>query len=111
MSLSSASSRTGFWSFRVISVTINYLDRGALSVAAPAISRELNFSASQMGSLFSVFFWSYSTLQLVGGWLVDRYPVRWVYAGGFFAWSLSTVSVAFLAAFLHSRQPGSFWRR
>jgi MFS family permease len=98
MSLSSASSANRILVLLVISVTINYLDRGALSVAAPAISRELSFSPSQMGLLFSVFFWSYSTLQLVGGWLVDRYPVRWVYAGGFFAWSLSTVSVAFLGS-------------
>ena len=66
----------------VVSVVINYLDRGALSVAAPRISRELLLSPTQMGVLFSAFFWSYATFQLVAGWLVDRYPLRWVYAGG-----------------------------
>jgi len=77
----------------VVSVVINYLDRGALSVAAPRISRELSLSPTQMGVLFSAFFWSYATFQLVAGWLVDRYPLRWVYAGAFLIWSLATAAV------------------
>ena len=77
----------------VISVVINYLDRGALSVAAPTISRELGLSPTQMGVVFSAFFWSYATFQLVAGWLVDRYPLRWVYAGAFLVWSLATAAV------------------
>lgn len=76
-----------------ISVAINYLDRGALSVAAPLIVRELQFSPTQMGLLFSAFFWSYSAFQLVAGWAVDRFSVRWVYAAGFLVWSLATASV------------------
>jgi MFS family permease len=75
------------------SLAINYLDRGALSVAAPLIVRDLNISPTQMGLLFSAFFWSYSSFQLVAGWAVDRYPVKWVYAIGFLVWSLATASV------------------
>jgi MFS family permease len=75
------------------SVAINYLDRGALSVAAPVIIRELNLSPTQMGLLFSAFFWSYSTFQLVAGWAVDRFSVKWVYAVGFLVWSLATAAV------------------
>jgi MFS family permease len=76
-----------------ISVTINYLDRGALSVAAPLIVRDLNLSPTQMGLLFSAFFWSYSSFQLVAGWLADRCSIKWVYAGGFLIWSLATAAV------------------
>ena len=75
------------------SVAINYLDRGALSVAAPLITRELNLSPTQMGLLFSAFFWSYSSFQLVAGWAVDRFSVKWVYAVGFLVWSLATAAV------------------
>jgi MFS family permease len=45
-----------------------------------------------MGVLFSAFFWTYSTFQIAAGWLVDRYPVKWVFAGGFLIWSLSTAA-------------------
>jgi MFS family permease len=75
------------------SVAINYVDRGALSVAAPLILRDLNLSTAQMGLLFSAFFWSYSTFQLVAGWLVDRFSIKWIYAGGFFIWSIATAAV------------------
>ena len=38
-------------------VTINYIDRGSLSVAAPAMTREFSLSPGQLGWLFSAFFW------------------------------------------------------
>jgi MFS family permease len=79
-----------------LSVAINYIDRGALSVSAPVIMRDLNLSAQQMGLAFSAFFWTYSSFQLVAGWLVDRFSIRWVYAGGFLVWSLATAAVGLI---------------
>jgi MFS family permease len=76
-----------------ISVSINYIDRGALSVSAPILMRDLDISPKQMGLLFSAFFWTYSSFQLVAGWLVDRFSIKWVYAGGYLMWSLSTAAV------------------
>ena len=35
------------------SVAINYVDRGALSVSAPLLSRELGLGPEKMGLLFS----------------------------------------------------------
>jgi MFS family permease len=78
----------------VFSIAINYLDRGALSVSAPLIAKDLNLSPSQLGLLFSAFFWSYAGFQLVAGWMVDRFPVKTVYAGGYALWSLATAAVA-----------------
>jgi MFS family permease len=75
----------------VLSVAINYFDRGALSVSAPLLRRELSLSPTQMGLLFSAFFWSYSVFQLASGWLVDRYDVKRVFAAGFLLWSLATL--------------------
>lgn len=73
-----------------VSVLINYIDRSNLSIAAPAIKDELHISASQLGVLLSAFFWTYSGCQLVSGWLVDHYDVKWVFAAGFFLWSTAT---------------------
>lgn len=77
----------------VIAVGINYIDRGTLSVSSSNISAEYGLDATQMGLLFSAFFWSYALFQLVAGWLVDRYDVKWVFAIGFLVWSLSTAAM------------------
>jgi ACS family D-galactonate transporter-like MFS transporter len=73
-----------------LSVFINYIDRSNLSIAAPLIKDELGISASQLGLLLSAFFWTYSSCQLLSGWLVDRFDVKWVFAAGFFLWSSAT---------------------
>jgi MFS family permease len=73
-----------------LSVFINYIDRSNLSIAAPLIKDELGISASQLGLLLSAFFWTYAGCQLLSGWLVDRFDVKWVFAAGFFLWSSAT---------------------
>jgi MFS transporter, ACS family, D-galactonate transporter len=73
-----------------LSVFINYIDRSNLSIAAPLLKDELGISASQLGILLSAFFWTYSCCQLLSGWLVDRFDVKWVFAAGFFLWSSAT---------------------
>ncbi|MCC6589873.1 MAG: MFS transporter [Bryobacterales bacterium] len=80
----------------VLSIGINYIDRGALSVSAPLLSKDLDLQPDQMGILFSAFFWSYAVLQLVGGWLVDRYDVKWVYALSYGLWSMATAATGFV---------------
>jgi MFS transporter, ACS family, D-galactonate transporter len=83
----------------VFSVFINYVDRGNLSIAAPMIKDELRISASQLGLLLSAFFWTYGTSQVLAGWLVDRFDVNWVLAGGFFLWSAATGVTGLLHGF------------
>ncbi len=75
----------------VISVGINYIDRGNLSVAGVALKTELHLNATQLGWLLSAFFWTYAGFQMVAGWLIDRYNVVWVYAFGYFIWSAATL--------------------
>jgi MFS family permease len=74
---------------------INYIDRGSLSVAAPAISAEMHLDPERMGVLLSAFFWSYAALQFVAGWLADRFSVIWVLAGGLVVWAAATFSTGF----------------
>jgi MFS transporter, ACS family, D-galactonate transporter len=71
---------------------LNYIDRANLSVGATDIQRDLHVSSSQLGLLLSGFFWTYSLLQLanISGWIVDRFHVGWILAGGFFLWSAAT---------------------
>ena len=85
----------------VVSVAINYIDRTSLSTAAPLLQRpeDLAIPPAKMGMLLSAFFWTYATLQLVSGWLVDRYGVRWVMAGGFFIWSVATAATGWVHGF------------
>jgi MFS family permease len=82
-----------------LSVFINYLDRGNLSIAAPMLKDELGISSAQLGFLLSAFFWPYACLQPITGWLVDRHNVKWVFAGGFLLWSLATATVGVVHAF------------
>jgi MFS family permease len=82
-----------------IALFINYLDRGSLSVAAPLLKDELGLSAWQLGILLSAFFWTYSSFQLLAGWLVDRFEVSLVMAAGFFLWSAATTVTGVLHGF------------
>src|ERR1700680_2092700 len=74
----------------VLSIFINYIDRSNLSIAAPLLREEFGLSSSQLGILLSSFFWTYAVFQIVSGWLVDRFDVKWVIAVGFFIWSTAT---------------------
>jgi MFS family permease len=71
---------------------LNYIDRANLSVGATDIQRDLHLSSYHLGLLLSALFWTYAALQLtnVSGWVVDRFNVGWILAGGFFLWSAAT---------------------
>lgn len=81
--------------------TINYADRATLSIAGPALSRELGIDAVTMGYVFSAFGWSYVIAQLPGGWLLDRFGSKAVYAASILLWSVFTLlqgGISFLTA-------------
>jgi MFS family permease len=83
----------------VLSVLINYIDRGNLSIAAPLLKDELGLSASQLGILFSAFFWTYTVMLFVCGWFIDRFDVNRVLALGFLLWSLATAATGIVHGF------------
>jgi MFS family permease len=82
-----------------LSVVINYIDRGNLSVAAPKLSVELAIMPQQLGVLHSMFFLTYALFQIPCGWLVDRYNVNVVFAAGYALWSLATGVTGFASTF------------
>jgi MFS transporter, ACS family, D-galactonate transporter len=82
-----------------LSVFINYVDRGNLSIAAPLLKDELGLSPWQLGILLSSFFWTYDAFQIPSGWLVDRFDVSWILAIGFFIWSCATAATGAMHTF------------
>ncbi len=85
----------------VISGFLNYFDRSNLSAGATDIQRDLNLNPYQLGLLLGAFFWTYALMQLLGiaGWLVDRFNVCWILAGGFLLWSAATALTGIAQAF------------
>jgi MFS transporter, ACS family, D-galactonate transporter len=83
-----------------ICVLINYVDRGNLSIAAPLLKDELGISASQLGILLAAFFWTYTAMQFVSGWLVDRFDVNLVIGAGYLLWSLATATTGIVRGFI-----------
>lgn len=67
---------------------ISYLDRAALSIAAPLIAKDLKLDPSQLGIVFSAFFIGYAPLCFVGGYLSDRLGPKRVLVGAMLFWSL-----------------------
>jgi ACS family D-galactonate transporter-like MFS transporter len=82
-----------------VCLVINYVDRGNLSIAAPLLKRELDLSPSQLGILFAAFFATYTAMQFVIGWLVDRFEANTILAAGFLLWSLATTTTGLVRGF------------
>jgi ACS family glucarate transporter-like MFS transporter len=79
---------------------VNYADRAVISIAAPPMADELQLDSVALGYIFSAFAWSYVACQLPGGWILDRFGSKWVYATSIALWSMFTLlqgAVGFLA--------------
>ncbi|AIY42745.1 Hexuronate transporter [Collimonas arenae] len=67
---------------------ISYLDRVALSVAAPLIAKEFNLDPAHLGIVFSAFFVGYALFCFVGGYAADRFGARRVLIAAISVWSI-----------------------
>lgn len=80
-------------------IFFNYVDRGALPVAAPLLKGDLKLSNEAYGWAVSAFFWVYAPIQLFAGWLCDRFSVYKLLAAGIMLWAASTLLMGFVAGF------------
>src|SRR3954452_5451612 len=80
-------------------VFLNYVDRGAIGIAAPLMKGELGLSEEAYGVAFSAFFWIYAPVQFFAGWLCDRFSVYKLMAGGILLWAGSTFLIGFAGGF------------
>src|SRR4051812_45715832 len=81
-------------------VFLNYVDRGAIGIAAPRMKDELGLSDEVYGLAFSAFFWIYAPVQLFAGWLCDRFSVYRLMALGILLWAASTLLMGFVGGFV-----------
>ncbi len=81
-------------------VFLNYVDRGAVGIAAPLMQGDLDLSATEFGLVASAFFWIYGPVQLVVGWLCDRFNVYRLMTIGLLLWAAATLLMGFVGGFL-----------
>jgi MFS family permease len=86
-------------SLLALAIFINYIDRGNIGIAAPLLQRELGLSDGQLGLILSAFFWTYTLMQFLMGWLVDRWDASRILAAGFLLWSLATAATGLVHGF------------
>ena len=81
-------------------IFLNYVDRGAVGIAAPRMQGDLGLSDEAYGVVFSAFFWVYGPVQVVVGWLCDRFNVYRLTALGLLIWAVSTFLMGFAGGFV-----------
>lgn len=84
-----------------LSAVIAYIQRGALSVPAAEVAKDLLFPnlAQDMGSIQSAWYFFYGIMQLPSGWLADRIGSRPALSILMLVWSLATFGAAFADGF------------
>ena len=80
-------------------VLLNYVDRGAIGIAAPLMTAELRLDPEAFGLVLSAFFWVYAPVQLLVGWLCDRFSVYRLMAAGVLLWAAATFATGFVGGF------------
>ena len=76
--------------------TINYADRATIAIAGSSLQKDLGIDAVTLGFIFSAFGWAYVLGQIPGGWLLDRFGSKKVYALSIFTWSAFTLLQGFV---------------
>lgn len=82
--------------FAVTLAILSYIDRVAISYAAPNISRDLNFSKEDMGWIFFAFSAAYALFEIPGGWLGDKIGARKVLMRIVLWWSFFTMATGWM---------------
>ena len=93
-------SRWALCLFLLAGTTINYLDRQTLSLMAPLMKDELGLTNERLGTLFSLFYFSYTFAQFIAGGLVDRANLRWAYGGAVLLWSIVGLMTSTVTGFI-----------
>jgi MFS family permease len=78
--------------FAIALAVIQYIDRVCISQAAPAISKDLGLTSSQMGFVFSAFTLAYALFEIPTGWLGDKIGARRVLLRVVLWWSFFTAA-------------------
>jgi len=77
---------------------INYVDRQALSIVAPVLTRELHLSPMAYANILQSFLWAYTAMYLVSGVIVDRWGTRLALGAFMVWWSVANMLHAFVTS-------------
>lgn len=83
-----------------VGLSVNYIDRSALSVALPSMNRELGFDPSVQGLILGTFFLAYAGFQLPAGVLIDRIGAKRSFALGALVWGVATMLTGLVTGLL-----------
>ncbi len=75
--------------------TVNYLDRQVLSLLAPALSKEFNWSNSDYANITAVFQFIYAISMLFAGRIIDKLGTKWGYILAISIWSIGAIMHAY----------------
>lgn len=94
--------KSRYWAMAIIfSVSIvMYLDRMIISTAIPFIAKDLKLTPVEMGAAMSAFFIGYTTLQIPGGILVDKFGPRKIMLWGIAWWTVFTAFTGMVGSFV-----------
>jgi ACS family hexuronate transporter-like MFS transporter len=73
--------------FLFVGGMINYMDRAALSVAAPLVMKDLGLDVADLGIIFSSFFAGYTLFTFIGGYAADVLGPKRVFTLAMALWS------------------------
>jgi MFS family permease len=103
--------------FAVALAVITYVDRVAISVSVPFITKDLGLSSIQMGWALAAFGWAYAVFEIPGGWMGDRIGPRrvlmriviwWSFFTAATGWAWNATSLVVTRALFGAGEAGAF---
>jgi MFS transporter, ACS family, hexuronate transporter len=74
-----------------LATTINYIDRQAISVAAPTLKKEFSMSDLDYSFITSAFLFAYAIMQVLTGRLIDSVGTKRGFSWGIVWWSIANM--------------------
>jgi ACS family glucarate transporter-like MFS transporter len=78
---------------------LSFLDRAAISQAAPSIAKDLHLNSVRMGLVFSAFGLTCAACEIPSGWLCDRFGARRLLTRVVVLWSILTAATGLAWSF------------
>jgi MFS transporter, Spinster family, sphingosine-1-phosphate transporter len=80
---------------------LNYIDRYVIAAVGPLLQKDFGLDDTQLGVVGSMFVIAYMVASPFTGVLGDRWPRRFLVAGGVLVWSLATVLSGMATSYHH----------
>ncbi|SFT49319.1 MFS transporter [Paraburkholderia aspalathi] len=91
--------RTIILAMLLLATVINYIDRSALSIAMPFVTRDFHLTAGEKGIIFGAFSIGYAVFNFLGGYFADRFGGRRVLTVSMAGWSIACGLTAAVSGF------------